>query len=510
MIKLTSCIWIAIILAAGTLVDNSIALDDVIVGAFGETVEGNTSQGWAYVFDGITGSILLNLTTPNPQSYARFGNSVSSGDVNNDGKDDIIVGADSESVGINPGQGRAYVFDGVTGSILLNLTTPNPQSYARFGNSVSSGDVNGDGKNDVIVGANSESVGINPGQGRAYVFDGVTGSVLLNLSTPNPQSYGYFGISVSSGDMNNDGTHDVIVGASFETVSSSTYQGRAYVFDGVTGSILLNLTTPNPKFAARFGDSVSSGDVNNDGRDDIIVGASNEDVVGNTFPQGRVYVFDGITGSILLNLTSPNPENFGFFGFSVVSATQRPISDQIGVFRNGGLYFDKNGDGFWNAGDTTGWFGMTGDLPVAGDWDGNGIDEIAVFRNGGWYFDKNGDGFWNAGDTTGWFGVTGDLPVAGDWDGNGTDEIAVFRNGGWYFDKNGDGYWNAGDTTGWFGVTGDLPVAGDWDGNGIDEIAVFRNGGWYFDKNGDGYWNAGDTTGWFGISGDKPFAGQWS
>ena len=183
---------------------------------------------------------------------------------------------------------------------------------------------------------------------------------------------------------------------------------------------------------------------------------------------------------------------------------------KIGVFRNGGLYFDKNGDGYWTAGDTTGWFGTTGDLPAAGDWDGNGKDEIAVFRNGGVYFDKNGDGYWSTGDTNGWFGTIGDLPAAGDWDGNGKDEIAVFRNGGWYFDKNGDGYWSAGDTNGWFGTTGDLPAAGDWDGNGKDEIAVFRNGGWYFDKNGDGYWTAGDTTGWFGATGDLPVAGDWN
>ncbi len=46
---------------------------------------------------------------------------------------------------------------------------------------------------------------------------------------------------------------------------------------------------------------------------------------------------------------------------------------------------------------------QAGDLPAAGDWDADGKDEIAVFRSGGWYFDKNGDGYWTAGDTTGWF-----------------------------------------------------------------------------------------------------------
>jgi hypothetical protein len=184
--------------------------------------------------------------------------------------------------------------------------------------------------------------------------------------------------------------------------------------------------------------------------------------------------------------------------------------DEIGVFRNGGLYFDANGDRVWSTGDTPGWFGIAGDLPVAGDWDGNGRDEIAVFRNGGWFFDANGDGYWSTGDITGWFGATGDLPVAGDWNGDDRDEIAVFRNGGLYFDANGDRVWSTGDTTGWFGTAGDLPVAGDWDGDGRDEIGVFRNGGLYFDANGDRVWSIGDTTGWFGASGDKPFAGRWS
>lgn len=90
-------------------------------------------------------------------------------------------------------------------------------------------------------------------------------------------------------------------------------------------------------------------------------------------------------------------------------------ADRIGVFRNGGLYFDANGDRVWSTGDTTGWFGTAGDLPVASDWDGNGRDEIGVFRNGGLYFDANGDRVWSMGDTTGWFGASGDKPFAGRW-----------------------------------------------------------------------------------------------
>ena len=93
------------------------------------------------------------------------------GDVNGDGKADVAVGALYEDVGGNADQGRAYVFSGADGSLLFTLDTPNPQPYVYFGRSVVVGDVNGDGKGDVAVGAYGEDVGGNTNQGRAYVFE---------------------------------------------------------------------------------------------------------------------------------------------------------------------------------------------------------------------------------------------------------------------------------------------------------------------------------------------------
>ena len=128
-----------------------------------------------------------------------FGGSVAVGDVNGDGKADIAVAAYGENVGSNAGQGRVYVFSGADGSLLLTLDTPNPQANANFGGlggvAVAMGDVNGDGKADIAVGANGESVGGNVGPGREYVFSGADGSLLFTLDTPNPQMRGYFGIA---------------------------------------------------------------------------------------------------------------------------------------------------------------------------------------------------------------------------------------------------------------------------------------------------------------------------
>ncbi|MCK9566290.1 MAG: hypothetical protein M0Q43_09600, partial [Methanothrix sp.] len=183
---------------------------------------------------------------------------------------------------------------------------------------------------------------------------------------------------------------------------------------------------------------------------------------------------------------------------------------EIGVLRNSAWYLDNSGNGVWDAGDTWSYFGISGDLPVVGDWNGDGKDKIGVLRNGAWYFDINGNGVWDAGDTWSYFGISGDLPVAGDWNIDGKDEIGVLRNGAWYFDINGNGVWDAGDKWSYFGISGDLPVVGDWNGDGKDKIGVLRNGAWYFDNSGNGIWDAGDTWSYFGISGDLPVAGDWN
>ena len=184
-------------------------------------------------------------------------------------------------------------------------------------------------------------------------------------------------------------------------------------------------------------------------------------------------------------------------------------STELGVFNPSAssFYLDYDGDGKWSGADKTYVFGQPGDLPVAGDWDGDGKAEIGVFRNGSFFLDYDGDGSWGAADKTYMFGQSGDLPVAGDWDGDGLSEIGVFNSGGFYLDHNGDGDWDPGvDKTYQFGMSGDLPFSGDWNGDGNDSIGVFRpaTGSFYLDANGNGAWDIpGDTAyffnGWVGM-----------
>ena len=198
---------------------------------------------------------------------------------------------------------------------------------------------------------------------------------------------------------------------------------------------------------------------------------------------------------------------------------------EIGVFRPSThtFYLDYNGNGAWNGAGTDRQysFGANGDRPVAGDWDNDGFSEIGVFRSSThtFYLDYNGNGAWNGAGTDRQysFGANGDRPVAGDWDNDGFSEIGVFRSSthSFYLDNNGNGVWNGVGTDKLysFGAVGDMPVTGDWGNDGISEIGVFRSSthSFYLDYSANGVWNGAGTDRQysFGASGDKPVVGKW-
>jgi hypothetical protein len=120
-------------------------------------------------------------------------------------------------------------------------------------------------------------------------------------------------------------------------------------------------------------------------------------------------------------------------------------------------------------------YGTNKDKPIAGDWNGDGIDQIGIFRDGVWMLDTNGDGRWTAEDARVNFGQKDDLPVVGDWDGDGIDEIGIYRSGTWMLDTNKNRELDAADKVFEQGGAEDLPVVGDVDGDGIDDPGLYRD-----------------------------------
>ena len=265
-------------------------------------------------------SHLILLEQPQRQSFTGFGSSFAQvGDLDGDGVPDYVVSAYQQYWGGNMKQGRAYVFSGRTGLLLRALDLPDPQkdagagmtpyNGASFGNAVAAaGDVNADGTPDIVVGAFNQK-----GRGEAYVFDGKTGALLFTLQPPQPQLGAGFGWAVASlGDLTHDQVPELLISAIAQDGT-----GRAFVFDGKTRALLYTLAPPAAQSGGAFGWSVTSiGDLDKDGVPDLVIGAPYT-TVGNNPVQGQAYAFSGRTGALLYVLNDPEPRASATFGWCV-------------------------------------------------------------------------------------------------------------------------------------------------------------------------------------------------
>lgn len=149
-------------------------------------------------------------------------------------------------------------------------------------------------------------------------------------------------------------------------------------------------------------------------------------------------------------------------------------------------------------------YGLAGDVPLACDWDGDGIDTPGVFRAGVFQLRNSNSAGKPAKSFA--YGQAGDVPLCGDWNGNSVDTIGVFRAGTFYLRNSNSA--GASNLTIVYGEPADTPVAGDWNGDGIDSIGVVRSAGWYLSDKNRAPKTAHQFT--FGKPGDQPLVGDWT
>ncbi len=265
---------------------------ELAVGAPFADVNG-ASSGLVRVLNGRTGAIVRSFA--GPVAGDRLGESVAcAGDVDGDGWNDLVAGAPNHDTnGSNAGMAR--VWSGRTGSVLF--TWHGDAAGDWFGLSVDgAGDVNGDGRMDVIVGAPYGKGTNTANVGEARIFSGLDGSVLRTFNSP--QGVSVLGMSVSgAGDVDRDGFADVLVGAPQSTYSLND-QGRVWVFSGRTGAALRFFQGSTA--GENFGFCVDGGrDVNNDGWPDFVIGSPFADYQGAN--SGSVFVHSGLDGAQLFH-----------------------------------------------------------------------------------------------------------------------------------------------------------------------------------------------------------------
>lgn len=261
---------------------NGDGYSDVIVGARAWD-NGENSEGAAFVYLGSPSGLGASPAWVAEENVpgAQLGNAVGcAGDVNNDGYDDVIVGSHYYQNG-QAFEGAAYLYLGSPVGLQSSPAWMVESNVAggAFGSEVASaGDVNGDGYDDVIIGAQTFEDG-QTDEGAAFVFHGFASGLRPTPAwmTESNQPGALLGVSVATaGDVNADGFDDVIVGA-MTYDNGHTDEGRAWVFLGSPSGVQMAATWTGEanRWAAYFGTSVASGgDVNGDGFADVVVGAS--------------------------------------------------------------------------------------------------------------------------------------------------------------------------------------------------------------------------------------------
>ncbi len=364
-------------------------------------------------------------------------------DFNGDGFEDMAIGVPEEDVGSVVDAGAVHIIYGSVGGLTLTGNQLWTQDSAGvldtaetgdlFGAALAGGDFNNDGRADLAIGAPGEQIGAVAGAGQFHIFFGSSaglissGNQVFHQDSPRVREIGefgdQFGSALATGHLNGDAFADLVIGTPEEDVGSVEDAGAISVFYGGPGGITpvgnqnFSLESGNMIGVAgdfdAFGAELTSGDFNNDGRDDVAIGtpfADVDDFIGIAELAGSVTVMYSTaagltsTGNQLWTQASPGVSDGAF---------------NADVFGRAVAAGDFNGDGF-------------GDLAIGvinEDAGGNfSAGAFHVLYGSGAGITATGEQFFNQGDAGGTSDASdffGSTMAAADFNGDGRTDLAI-------------------------------------------------------------------------------------
>lgn len=366
--------------------------DDLAIGVPGEDIGTIRDAGAVHVMlgssNGLTaiGDRLWHQNTPgivdSAETYDNFGSSVTAGDFDGDGKDDLAIGVPYEDIGSANNAGAVNVIYGSNGGLTTIADEfwhqnsfsilDTSENYDQFGTSLTANDFDGDGKDDLAIGIPGEDIGSVNSAGAVSVLYGIAGGLsgsrdqFWHQNSPGildtAENYDNFGRSLTSGDYNGDGKGDLAVGIPYEDIGNITNAGAVSVLYGASNALSsIDQFWHQNSWGVRgtadaydsFSYSLTSGDFDNDGYDDLGVGVPYEDVGGlsnagavNILPGSRNYITsknDRLITQNTADFTDESAEAWDNFGFSIVAGDfNRDRHDDLAV---GVPYEDRDNSG---------------------------------------------------------------------------------------------------------------------------------------------------------------------